>query len=169
MKSIIGLLFATALSVFTNFVSDIIFPKIKKYEKLILIIFVFLVVFLSVMPFFPEENDHVDLLKILTPAEGQKVDSYVNVTGFSPFLKMNHYLIASTTKPPQQYIDGSPFSPESNGYWKATIHLGSGSSGIGQNYLIQVLSSETVLPEGPIKSFPKDSHISPAINVLRTK
>lgn len=167
--SMFGILLATAIGIFTNFLCDILFPKIQQYQKVIVAIFAGLVG-LQVALFSPENGSRPspELLKILTAKAGS-VASYYSVTGFSPFLQENHYLIAAPQIPPERYVASPPFAPGPDGYWAATVKLGSGLAGLGQVFSLQVLSTSTSLPEGTIESFPPGSHVSSAVNVLRTK
>ena len=174
MKIIIGLLVAAALGLITNLVSTFLAPKAEKRKKLVWGIFAALIGLSIVLALMHESVVKplplgVDGLTILKPHKDDKVGQYVDVHGFSSFLREPHYLIVTSQNPAQRYVVSGPFVPASDGSWEATARLGSGLEGYGQTFQIQVLSTQTALAEGSLSENPPGSPVSPAVSVFRNK
>jgi hypothetical protein len=105
-------------------------------------------------------------LIIVSPQEGDTVESPVIVRGKTPYLNRNHYIVVTSIKTNDDYVQNL-IRPDPSGGWTGNAELGTGNEGAGEKFLVRVLATTAVLHAGPMKDWPPDAIPSEAITVTR--
>jgi hypothetical protein len=116
-----------------------------------------------------ERNVIADRFIIVSPQEGDTVDSSVIVRGKTPYPDRNHYIVVTSLKTNDDYVQQNLIRPDPSGAWTGNAELGTGNEGAGEKFLVRVLATTAVLRAGPMKDPPRDAIPSEAITVTRKK
>lgn len=104
---------------------------------------------------------------INSPLPGAAVGSTEQVSGISPFVLLDHYVLVTPVKTGVRYVVGDSFRTDSTGAFSAAARFGSGDVGVGEQFSIQVVGTSNRLAEGEIALLPADARVSKSVTVTR--
>lgn len=123
------------------------------------------------LPLVPEDPGGPTTIvpTISSPLPGSAVGPTVLVTGISPFVLLDHYVMVTAVKTGVRYIVGDSFRPDSTGTFSASARFGSGDVGVSEEFSIQVIASNGRVTEGEIMGVPTDAKVSKSVTITRTQ
>lgn len=104
---------------------------------------------------------------IMTPRNGETVEPTAPIRGLTPFLKMTHYVVVTSVKTGDSWIQNGPVDVSFGGVWTGQARLGTAGEGAGENYVIRGLATRSILTPGPLIKMPKDAIFSESVMVTR--
>ncbi|HEX8651557.1 MAG TPA: hypothetical protein VF708_12015 [Pyrinomonadaceae bacterium] len=116
-----------------------------------------------------EKNALADRLIIISPGDGESVDSTAIVRGKTPYPERNHYIVVTPLKTNDDWIQKNLIKPDPIGSWAGNAEFGTGDVGIGEKFLVRVLATSSTIPSGQLKDVPPDAIPSDSITVTRKK
>jgi len=128
-------------------------------------------VLLALLPFVPGRSSRpqpamAESLQLTQPPDGATVGPTINVRGKASRdgARLNYYLIVT---PPQgaAQIEPDPMDMSPEGELSGRAVLGTGSVGVGQTFIVEILASTTALKS--LRQVPPGAKWSNAIRVVR--
>ena len=104
---------------------------------------------------------------INSPLQGAAVGGTEQVSGISPFVLLDHYVLVTSVTTGVRYVVGDSFRADSTGAFSTAARFGSGNLGVDEQFSIQVVSTSNRLAEGPIAQLPADARVSRSVTVTR--
>lgn len=108
-------------------------------------------------------------LKILKPEPSALVAIGVNVEFTSPHWNSKHYVLVVPQQAPTFWIVDGPISVSTNDPYFGHARFGDSAAGPGEQFSLQILSTDKQLTLGAIHQLPEGAKLSPPVLVQRTK
>lgn len=105
--------------------------------------------------------------RITKPADGDSVNLVDVVRGETPFAGLNHYIVVTPIKAGVDFVQSGPVPVHAGGFWSGQAAFGSAAIGIGEDFLVRCLATNSALNEGPLVDVPEDAAFSDIITVIR--
>jgi hypothetical protein len=106
---------------------------------------------------------------IVAPQPGKLVGHETPVSGLSPFVLLDHYVVVTAVKTGVRYVVGSPFRTDAAGVFTSAARFGAGDVGVGETFSIEVVATNVALSEGVINVLPIGAKISRSVTVTRIR
>lgn len=116
-----------------------------------------------------EKNVMAGRLIIISPTDGESVDSTAIVRGKTPYPERNHYIVVTPIKTNDDWVQKNLIKPDPTGSWAGNAEFGTGDVGIGDKFLVRVLATSSTIPSGQLRDVPSDTIPSESITVTRKK
>ena len=104
---------------------------------------------------------------ISTPVDGVSVDFTDVVRGMTPFPNKNNYIVVTPLKTGDDWVQDGPVKIYGDGLWTGIARFGTGEAGVGEEFLVRAIATQSALSPGPLTQVPKDAVFSEAITVTR--
>jgi hypothetical protein len=104
---------------------------------------------------------------ISSPLPGSTLGPTTLVTGVSPLVFLDHYVLVTAVKTGVRYVVGDSFRPDSAGTFGASARFGSGEVGVSEEFSIQVMATNRPLAEGELRAMPPDAKVSRSVAITR--
>jgi hypothetical protein len=104
---------------------------------------------------------------IQSPAPRSSVGFRPLVTGRTPRLGWNHYLVVMPSEIGEYFVQNLPITVAPDGSFRGQAQLGEGNNGIGKSFVITVLATHAQLVPGRLTAFPFDAVFSGELTVTR--
>lgn len=108
-------------------------------------------------------------LVISSLSNGDQVTSNEDISGFTPYPRLNHYLVITPLKVGDSYVQGRA-TVRADGTWTGNANFGSGDVGLNEKFTVRCLATEAEVRTGSLASQPlsPDAVFSSPITVTRT-
>lgn len=106
------------------------------------------------------------LFTINQPTNNSFVEPFDTVSGRTPFLKLNHYILVTALKTGDTWVMDGHVNVSTEGSWTGGAKFGTAGTGSGK-FIIQAVATKSVLAPGLLTSVPGDAKYSEPITVTR--
>ncbi len=105
---------------------------------------------------------------INAPTDGADIGLDASVTGKTSVPDLNHYIIVKSVKAGISYVQDRPVSVNrTDGTFSGHARLGEAGIGLGEQFVIRVVATKSILRAAPLVNEPPDAVSSNAITVTR--
>ena len=101
--------------------------------------------------------------------DGGQVEQRSFISGRTPLLSMNHYIVITPVETQISAVQDSSISIAADGTFRAQAQFGQGENGVGKQFVVEVWATNTQLPPGVIRSLPPDVVRSAPVTVTRVR
>lgn len=106
---------------------------------------------------------------ITDPKNGAILEMTDIIKGTTPYVTKNHYIIVTPLKTGDDWVQKDILKISPTGLWSGRAIFGTASIGIGEDFIVRIIASNSTLPPGPLTQIPTDSIISEAIKISRRR
>jgi len=106
---------------------------------------------------------------ITRPADGDSVSLIDVVRGTTPFGEKNHYIVVTPIVAGTDFVQPGPLDIHVGGSWVGRATFGAAGLGVGEEFLVRCIGTESSLQEGPLLEVPADAVFSEVITVIRKR
>lgn len=106
---------------------------------------------------------------ITYPSNNSSVNYVELIQGKTPFSQLNHYIVVTPMRTGEDWVMGDKANVYSGVTWTGRAQFGTGSVGIGEQFMVRALATKSTLSGGPLTKVPEDAVFSQPVVVTRQK
>lgn len=112
-------------------------------------------------------GDHIVITSLTNGAEVEFDD---RILGTTPFPELNHYIVVTPVRVGTAFVQDNPASVNRvDGTFSGTARFGGAEVGVGEQFIVRVLATKTILPAGPLTHEPENAVTSNSVTVRRKR